>query len=98
MKKTITFIAVLMLLISSTAQGKIYNSPDEIEPDLIKEEVLASSSSSTEAKKSSSWWKWGLGLLAVGAIGAAAGGGGGGGSSSPAAPAAADTGSATVNW
>ncbi|MBU0675474.1 MAG: hypothetical protein KJ950_12600 [Proteobacteria bacterium] len=101
MKKLITMFAVLMLLISTTAQGKMYRSPDQIEPELIKEEVLAPSSSTVAVKKEksgSNWWKWGLGLLAVGAIGAAAGGGGGGGSSSPAATADPTTGSGTVSW
>ncbi|MBU0675812.1 MAG: hypothetical protein KJ950_14315 [Proteobacteria bacterium] len=83
MKKVLTLILCWLVLVTVTvprAMADIDTEFETIEKSLVTElppEAVVPESAKEEG--GSSWWKWGLGLLAIGAIGAAAGGGGGGG-------------------
>ncbi|MBU0674616.1 MAG: hypothetical protein KJ950_08255 [Proteobacteria bacterium] len=88
------FLVVLTCAIPPSYAGMV-NKFEPIEETLVSDLPPEVKVPETKEEKGSSWWKWGLGLVAVGAIAAAAGGGGGGGGSSS---SSGGSGNVSFNW
>ncbi|MBU0485444.1 MAG: hypothetical protein KKB30_13145 [Proteobacteria bacterium] len=95
MKKLLPLVLCLLFLFTFSvpqAMADLETGFEKFEDSLITEKPPEV----TEKKKGSNWWKWGLGILAVGAIGAAAGGGGG--SSSGGSSGGTGSGDVAISW